>query len=404
MGNLLKDKYPEIFAKLHPTLNTHLNVNTITCGSAKKAWFCCEKCSQNYETTIYNITKRHKFYCKECVINSTRSFDKKEKDEAILKYKPNPKSMKIGDEKEKFIYELLVNTKLYKNVELVGSSGEEADIIITLENDIKKPLQIKTLTTHYSKNCNKSFSCKTRKYTNNILMALIDNTFQYFVLDFSDNLFNNKCSCFNFDKYNHSEIMYNNKNIFLDELIKLIPQSNDYIFKASPSTTKEFNSLKRLNEFCKKNNLSFERNKDTTNTTVDCFIEGIPIQCKFNSFPLKGNNVCEVSSKKYACSLNYKKLRMPYSANDPFEYIIIEIGGNQDNPNIYLNNFCIIPKSLLIERNILLSDSCKGKTKFCICIPDYKLQHWSKIFWYKEGDKIKVQNGKLVRKSKLVIV
>jgi very-short-patch-repair endonuclease len=71
-SNLLKDRYPTIYAQLHPTLNTHLDVTKLTCGSNKKVWFICnlhEKCGQHiYESRIIDRCKKGQD-CRYCFGN-----------------------------------------------------------------------------------------------------------------------------------------------------------------------------------------------------------------------------------------------------------------------------------------------------------------------------------------------
>lgn len=85
---------------------------------------------------------------------------------------------------------------------------------------------------------------------------------------------------------------------------------------------------------------------------------------------------------KKACG---SKLSQPYSVDDKFEYVVVEIGGMRSNLNseidMYLGNFCFIPKAELIKQGILSSPICKGKESMYICSPDYSGSHWSKQYW-----------------------
>jgi len=48
---------------------------------------------------------------------------------------------------------------------------------------------------------------------------------------------------------------------------------------------------------------------------------------------------------------------------------------------MYLDNFCIIPSSVLINKGILKTSEQKGKLGLSICPPDYEKDHWSKEYW-----------------------
>ena len=100
----------------------------------------------------------------------------------------------------------------------------------------------------------------------------------------------------------------------------------------------------------------------------------------------------KINFGKCACQ-NYKQ---SYNITDPFEYAIIELGGNRESDNLedktkYHNQFCIIPKSELINQGILRNDElndkgeilCKGKESIYICPSDYEKDHWCKQYWIK---------------------
>jgi hypothetical protein len=398
MSNLLKDRFPEVFAQLHPTLNQDLNINILTCGMHKKLWFCCMKVPEHepYQCYIYSKTSKFPPGCKKC-----QKEEKHKNRVENLDNRTNFSCAITGMETEQYVYNLLVDTQIFKNVENIGYLNGKADIVVTLEDDRKKSIQVKTLIKERKNE--KDFCNWSKNYENNILVVLVDKSRKYFALAFGDDIIRDNLCYFNFNNYNHKNIMYEDENEFLSQLIEKIPLSCDYVFKADPNTEKYY-SLQRLEIFCNKNNLTYVRNQDPTNPTVDCFIENIPIQCKFVTNNRKDRLTYKIGFKKSGGMLNGNKLKCPYSINDTFEYAIIEVGGKIDNPNIYLNNFCIIPKCVLVEMNILKTELQSGREYFDICPPDYPNPHWSKKFWYKPGDKIKVVNNKLVKKSKLIIV
>jgi hypothetical protein len=73
---------------------------------------------------------------------------------------------------------------------------------------------------------------------------------------------------------------------------------------------------------------------------------------------------------------------MSYTIDEPFVYLVAEVGGTKETPTKYQGQFCFIPKSTLIERNILRTSTHKGQTSISICPPDYHDdKHWSKKFW-----------------------
>lgn len=58
-SRLLKDRFPQIFKELHPTLNREIELNKITYGSKKMLWWNCpnNKCGHHiYQATVGNRT------------------------------------------------------------------------------------------------------------------------------------------------------------------------------------------------------------------------------------------------------------------------------------------------------------------------------------------------------------
>ena len=39
---LVKDEFPDVYAELHPTRNSGIDTETLTCGSGKKVWWLCQ--------------------------------------------------------------------------------------------------------------------------------------------------------------------------------------------------------------------------------------------------------------------------------------------------------------------------------------------------------------------------
>ena len=86
-----------------------------------------------------------------------------------------------------------------------------------------------------------------------------------------------------------------------------------------------------------------------------------------------------VTSVKSAGKVNGGNVKRHYELND-FSYMIVEVGGTRDEPEKYKGNFCILPIRVLLENNILKTDTCKGKKGFYVCPPDYPKEHWSKKY------------------------
>jgi hypothetical protein len=133
----------------------------------------------------------------------------------------------------------------------------------------------------------------------------------------------------------------------------------------------------RLESACKGQNMSFRRN-DTNSDTIDLFINDIPGQAKYCG---TSNTTFSVTTAKSAGILNGKQVFRPYAASDPFEFLIVEVGGRKDHIDKYHGSFCIIPKSALIIKEILPSPTTCGRVCTGVCAPDYHKDHWTKQYW-----------------------
>lgn len=60
--NLLKDRFPAIFAEIHPTLNKDIDIHKLTCGSSKRIWWKCstwKECEHHiWPTAVSNRTNQ----------------------------------------------------------------------------------------------------------------------------------------------------------------------------------------------------------------------------------------------------------------------------------------------------------------------------------------------------------
>lgn len=54
----LKDKFPEIYKQIHPTLNSHINIETLSYGEKKVLWWKCSKSSCDHHVWSAKINTR----------------------------------------------------------------------------------------------------------------------------------------------------------------------------------------------------------------------------------------------------------------------------------------------------------------------------------------------------------
>jgi hypothetical protein len=217
-----------------------------------------------------------------------------------------------------------------------------------------------------------------------MVIAMVSSDRKFFAVEIYEKIKVKKLTLnFNSKISKYKNIMFTDINLFIKKLLELIKNSSDYELLLSPSNKNEYEMIGRLEKFCVKNNLSFLKN-NTNSNSIDCYINNRPIQCKYcclNNSP----KTFSVSVAKCNGFLFGKVLKAPYNIDEPFDFIIVEVGGIRSNnisdKIIYQSNFCIIPKSELISQKILKSEKNKGKKTMSICAPDYDKYHWSKQYW-----------------------
>ena len=75
----LKDNYPKLMKEWNYKKNNELGINPeeIISGSNQKVWWICEKCGQEWETSIINRTGEKKTGCPKCEIEKAKEIRSK---------------------------------------------------------------------------------------------------------------------------------------------------------------------------------------------------------------------------------------------------------------------------------------------------------------------------------------
>ncbi len=394
INDYIKLKVPNLIIDTHPHLtkewnisNTE-NINLITYGSGQEIiWNClADETHPSYNVSLKERTKpNHPTGCPECHRIKYEVHDRKEKELHILNHISNTNKIDTGDATERYIVNLLKNSKNFLKVIKIGETGDQTDIVVTLVSGIQKSLQIKTLSER--KQYQYTYNIYIRSdYPDNMLIVCANAERNHFsIFPFSKFGIKNLTLSFKSGNTIYEDIMYRNEKSFLDKLIDEIPNSCDYeMYCACKEKMLERYMLIRLEAWCIKNGFIFKRN-DTDGNTIDCCINGIHIQAKYCSLNKTNSITYQISCHKACGSLNGKGIRVPCCVTDPFEYVIVEVGGIRNiekKEHIYEEQFCFIPKNVLADRKILAQlPDIKGAGNFSICPPDYQNDHWSKKFW-----------------------
>lgn len=385
-SNLLINRRPDLISEWVTDINNEMgiDINSITYSSHKKVyWKCYDKNHKMYIASPNARTStsqgRSGSGCPECSFDKKRVHDKNELIARRNEIKPIRDTTSIGDETEQYVKDLLINSNEYKHIEIVGFLGGNADISIEQFNGCITYIQIKTLTRIHSKN-DTYFMTNDHKYPDNMLIVMLNKERTRFGLEFAGNIKVKRLSLvYDYKKSKYYNIMYKDKNIFLKALIDLIPKSSN-INETNEAITKEIKMLTRFEKFCENNNIEYFRN-NTNGNAVDGTINGFRFQAKFVNNNRVNQKTFGVSFSKAGGKLNGKNI-VKYYEKDDIDFVVVEIGGTIEEPGKYEGNFCIISENVLLDQNILKTETNKGKKSFYICPPfGYEKYHWSKKYW-----------------------
>jgi hypothetical protein len=360
--------------------NNDIELLNLPYGSHKKIYW---KCKNNH--TFYvslNSRTNGKTSCKICKYDE-RSKDlelKKLVKSKISNYNHNTIKNTVninGLKNEEFVYNLLKNHPDIKEIKLVGHLGGFADIVIKLnncKNDYYYLIQVKTLT---KINETSYYLTNDTVYQNNLLIAMVDNSHKYFAIEFAGNINVKRLSLyFNYNKSKYLDIMFRTEQEFTNKIFELLYKSQfvDNIDKIlSEQQKKEFYMRERLKQKCKLLNLLYVDNNHNYNT-VDCYINNIPIQLKYSSLNQNYRNTIQITMRKSLGSYKGKILKQSYHIDDEFKFVIIEL-------DTYHNEFCIIPKQELANKNCISTNDKIGSGMCYVMPPGFKNKHWTNLYW-----------------------
>ena len=332
-------------------------------SSNKTGWGWIKKCEKN---GCPQVTRSHSINL--CIKHSGETIRKE-----INKNKQNVKKSKcadIGEETELYIENLLKSLDDVENIERVGRTGSIFDILYNFKNDVRRGIQIKTLTeTEYVDNY---YFVNSKETYDDLLFICINKTKDRFVVMFARDFGSKKVTTsipFTSKKTKYSKFMFKEYNEFIDQLCKDMREStivtDDILIKSIPyQNQKEYLSLRRLEKICELKNIKFEYCHNQ-NKQYDIIINGFKIQCKTTSRKSGYRYYCHIGK---CVKINGKDTKIPYNENDDFDIVAIEILTN-------LNNFYFIPKKELLEHDKLTTKTNKGKVDMSILDRDDKKNH-----------------------------
>lgn len=318
--------------------------------------------------------------CLTCYHEAMRLVDKIEVKQLIEtsynKNKIKSKTIAVGDKTEEYIVDVLLKENKYKSVSKIGNIGGDSDICVTHFDGLINQIQVKTLT----KSKENVYYCNLSKYPDNMLLVLTNKEEKRFAVMFARDTDNVQCLklTFNTRFTKHFNRLFTDEKSFISYMVSQIPFSTQ-INKMCKTIEEEAKSLERLEEYCKDRGIDYRRNT-TNDNPIDLFMNDLRVQAKYVSHETIESQNYRVASRKHAGRINGKDIKRPYEEDD-FDIFIINIGGTKEEPNKYMNDFCIIPSHILEEKGILKTKTQEGRNQFAICSPDSQKDHWSKQYW-----------------------
>lgn len=392
-SNLLVVKFPSAFRFIDFDKNKDFNIDytkiTYACSTIKMWWLCLINSAHGVFMPPSSKTSKCKVIdgenilngCRECSYDAQRIHNKEEADN-VRNSKRSEKGLiaiENGIATELFMKDFLIASGKYKRIEKIGGMNGDSDVIVTFADDSFVYVQVKTMTRIKRDEGTNSFSVKLiDEYPPNMLIVMVDNSRNYFALEFSGKITVKSLSlAYNgTSKYKH--FMYTDKNLFAQKLHELIPFSSK-VLRMDAKTQKEKESLERFAQKCAENGILYERNS-VSSTPIDGFVNGYSFQAKSKQFNTKHGKMYEFNFAKSAGKLDGSPLKKPYETGD-FKCLVFEAAGTRDGTKDYRGNFCIVPDYELENRAAFKNSENEGRKALSICPPDYKGDHWSKPYW-----------------------
>jgi hypothetical protein len=295
----------------------------------------------------------------------------------------------VGDETEKYIFDILKTFNLYK-LENIGYTGNKLDIIyqVNKDDDIRG-LQVKTLSKHNKGNDAWFAPLANYNYASDTLLVLVNEEKDRFGLIFVNDCPKSGVALHfrtNNTKYENNKFTDDEFEDFKHELYVRMQNSTKILEETglSEKHKKESNMMARLKEKCEELKISFSFN-ETQSDEIDCFINGYKIQCKFGSAQSGQNYRIQIGGNKKF-----------YTNKSDINYFIFETAGE-------LGKFYIIPMKVMIEKGYINSENEKGNYNVTVSPILSDKEHWSKCYYDNFSYLVKPKKYIFKLKNKILI-
>ena len=261
----------------------------------------------------------------------------------------------VGSATEEYIVDMLKSCTEIKSVEWVAGINGPFDILYTLNDGIRRGLQIKTLTEHTFQNTYEID--RGKKLYDDLLYVCVNKNRTRFIVIFGKHLGKHGAT-FNFDsvRSKYKKFIFSTFETFKNLLLLSLKDSTvvtEQVFENSLAAPQllEYQSIKRFDEKCKERNWNVIR-CPYSQLAYDVTVNNKKIQCKFSS---------EKESLKIRFHLSKTvngEMHQPYEKGD-FDFVMLESSHDK-------GNFYIIPQSELIKREYMKTKKFSGKSRLSV--------------------------------------
>lgn len=287
-------------------------------------WNCFDH-DKEYDQTVH-AKDRGQHGCKSCLPPS----------EAYREFCRN--AIETGADSEAWIAEHLQQHPAIGYAKAVGDESNSIDDIeaaLTVDG-IVRAVQIKHMT---KKKDNEAYHFLMKPYPPQMLIVSVNSARDRFLVAFAKDLTKRDVDLtFTSRARTHNDKKFKSWESAVARIVELLPQTiatDELVNRYSPSNLLEKEMIGRLKSACEGRGFSF-RSPPNNGTVIDRFINNKPVQLKFTTV------------KSYQCYVarivagNGQRVKCPYSATDPIDFLIIEVDG-------FKGKFCILPKHFMVS-------------------------------------------------------
>jgi hypothetical protein len=371
--NLISRDFPHLVAQWSPN---NPSIDHYTTGSdAKVEWICGVNREHVWSASIYNRTGKIPTGCPKCrLIHDPVA--KRQKQDDPRDGKSNP--TRVGDATEHWSADQI--RPHIESALVIGNTSDKTDLVAKLSMGTCHSIQCKTM--YPVKGQDDVYNVShLAGYQDKILFMMVNKARTRFAVMFTENI-GGACIRLAYGaghETKYAPFMFTNLDTFIARVVAQLPLAAEYVSNISSSTQKEADMYRRLEVWLQARGSIWLRNPHNDDAT-DGWIDGVPVQCKFRS-NLNGITY-RISMQKKAGTMNGRGIKKAYAITDPFDIVVVELGGSPEQPDKYHGQFAFLPKAKLVEHGILSTTVTeRGKFSMRIAPPDFARSHWTLAYW-----------------------